>query len=306
MADANPCLTRRSAVLGVPNLLFIEKLGEGGMAVVWKAWDTVNQRLVAVKVLNEESSRNPADVKKFREEEQHLEEIRDPGVVEAYDFGSANGRWYMVMEYIDGYSFADLLKRKGRVSEEDCLLICESLSRSLARIWSGHGIVHCDIKPDNIMINTDGIVKLTDMGISYRYQYLGDRADMLSEVVGTPAYISPEQVCGDVELDCRADIYSLGATLYHLSTGRLLFPDRNSDDSMIAHCDNEGKAQDPRLIEPWLSDSFVKMLEYMLVKDRDHRISSWEMLYEICSQVERKVRFKSREDLSPSTLDIPK
>ena len=290
----------------MPNLLFIEKLGEGGMAVVWKAWDTVNQRLVAVKILSKECSLCPADVKKFREEEQLLEEINNPGVVAAYDFGFANGQWYMVMEYIDGYSFADLLKRKGRVSEEDCLLICESLSRSLAHIWSDHGIVHCDIKPDNIMINTDGIVKLTDMGISYRYQYLGDRMEPLSEVLGTPAYISPEQVCGDVELDCRADIYSLGATLYHLSTGKLLFPSLNSDDSMVAHCDEEGKAQDPRLIEPWLSDSFVKMLEYMLVKDRDHRISSWEMLYEICVQVQRKVRFSPREDPSPSTLDILK
>ena len=287
-------LTIRSRILRIPNLKLIEKIGDGGMATVWKAWDIPNQRLVAVKILNREFASDGAEVRQFREEERIMEEIKHPGIVQAYDFNNGNGNWYYIMEYVDGYTFADLLKRKQHVWEIDCLLICESVAAALDYAWNDHGIVHCDIKPENIMINRDGQVKLTDLGISHRFEFKEGTQEVPDHVHGTPAYISPEQVYGDVELDCRSDIYSLAATLYHLSTGRILFPGLDNDGMMRAHCDEETQARDPRTYRPQLSEGFCQLLESMLVKNRDYRVASWSNVFQMCQDVEAGVKFKPR------------
>ena len=288
-------LTIRSRILKIPNLKLIQKIGEGGMATVWKAWDIPNQRLVAVKILDREFASDGAEVRQFRAEERMMEEIHHPGIVQAFDFDNGNGNWYYIMEYVDGYTFADLLARKQHVSEADCLLICESVANALDYAWNDYGIVHCDIKPENIMINTDGVVKLTDLGISRRFEPSTKQKNVPDHILGTPAYISPEQVYGDVELDCRADIYSLGATLYHLSTGRILFPGLNNDDTMRAHCNESSMARDPRAYRPALSEGFAQMLEAMLVKNRDYRITDWADVFTMARDVESGTSFKPRD-----------
>lgn len=287
-------LTIRSRLLKIPNLKLIEKVGDGGMATVWKAWDIPNQRLVAVKILNKEFANDAAEVRQFRAEERIMEEIKHPGIVQAYDFDNGNGNWYYIMEYVDGYTFADLLKRKQHVRESDCLLICESIAAALDYAWNDHGVVHCDVKPENIMINTDGVIKLTDLGISHRFEFRDGPQETPDQVLGTPAYISPEQVYGDVELDCRADIYSLGATLFHLATGRVLFPGLDTENMMRAHCDENTQARDPRLYRPELSEGFCQLLESMLVKDRDYRIASWKIVFQTCRDIEAGTAFKPR------------
>ena len=279
----------------------IEKIGEGGMSTVWKAWDKENQRFVAVKILNREYSSDGAEVRLFRTEERYLEEIQHPGIVQAYDFNHANGSWYYVMEYVDGYTFADLLRRKQHVREPDCLLICESVAAALDYAWNDHGIVHCDIKPENIMINTEGVIKLTDLGISHRFEYREGPQAVPEHVLGTPAYISPEQIYGDVEPDCRADIYSLAATLYHLATGRILFPGLDNENMMRAHCDEATQARDPRTYRPGLSEGFCQLLESMLVKNRDYRIASWSDVFEMCRDIENGTKFKPRDTTGASS-----
>ena len=288
-------LTIRSRILKIPNLKLIQKVGEGGMATVWKAWDIPNQRIVAVKILDREFASDGVEVRQFRAEERMMEEIRHPGIVQAFDFDNGNGNWYYIMEYVDGYTFADLLARKQHVAESDCVLICESVASALDFAWNDHGIVHCDIKPENIMINTDGVVKLTDLGISRRFEFTEGQKDVPEHILGTPAYISPEQVYGDVELDCRADIYSLGATIYHLSTGRLLFPGLSNEDMMRAHCDEATQARDPRAYRPTLSEGFCQLLEAMLVKNRDYRISDWKSVIAMARDVEGGASFKPRD-----------
>ncbi len=305
MSDAftTQTLTARSQILRVPGLKLIEKIGEGGMSSIWKAWDIASQRLVAVKILKQEFSSRGEDVRAFREEERLMEEIHHPNIVEAYDFDHGNGNWFFVMEYVDGYTFADLLQRRGAVDEADCLLICESVSTALDYAWNDHGIVHCDIKPANIMINSQGVIKLTDLGISHRFEFSEDeRKDAPESVIGTPAYISPEQVYGDVELDCRTDIYSLGASLYHLATGRILFPGLDANDSMRAHCNEERQAPDPREIKPCISEGFAQLLEAMTVKNRDGRVQSWNDVFEMCKLVEQGTAFKPRQ--TPDTSSI--
>ena len=294
----------RNEILKVPTLKLIEKIGEGGMSYVWKAWDIANQRLVAAKILKHEYAGSGVEVRAFREEERIMEEIRHPNIVAAYDFDNGNGNWYFLMEFVDGYSFSDLLKRKQHIPEADCLLICESIAAALDYAWNDHGIVHCDIKPENIMINSEGVVKLTDLGISHRFEYGAELKDQPEHVTGTPAYISPEQVFGDVELDCRTDIYSLGATLYHLSTGRVLFPGLGTDDMLRAHCDENKQADDPRIFNPELSEGFAQMLEAMLVKNRDARMQSWSDVFAMCKDIESGAVFKPRDDEFISSLRL--
>jgi serine/threonine-protein kinase len=297
-------LTIRSRILKIPDLKLIEKIGDGGMATVWKAWDIAHQRVVAVKILNREFANDGAEVRQFRAEERIMEEIHHPGIVQAYDFNNGNGNWYYLMEYVDGYTFAALLARKQHVRESDCLLICQSIASALDYAWNEHGIVHCDLKPENIMINTDGVIKLTDLGISRQFEFKEGPQDVPDHVLGTPAYISPEQVYGDVELDCRSDIYSLAATLYHLATGRILFAGRDNEGMMRAHCDETVQARDPRAYRPELSEGFCQMLESMLVKDRDQRVASWSDVYAMCEEIEAGSAFKPRESSSPSSFRL--
>lgn len=284
-------------------LNILAKVGEGGMAEVWKAFDRKTGRVIAVKILNREYSKDDSEIDAFRNEARIMEEIQHPGIVQAFDFRCTDGYWYYLMEYVDGYSFSELLKRKQHVREGDCLLICESVASALDFAWNDHGITHCDIKPENIMINTDGIVKLTDLGIARRFQF-AEHIKVSDQVLGTPAYISPEQVYGDVELDCRADIYSLAATLYHLATGRILFSGLDNEGMMRAHCDENSQAYDPRVYRPELSEGFCQLMEAMLVKNRDERVSQWKDVYLMCRDIEEGRVFKPRNSSANSSIKL--
>lgn len=287
----------------IPGLTLLERVGVGGMSQVWKAQDTYHNRLVAVKILNENLSVHGEEVRAMKIEERRMEEIHHPNIVQAYDFDNVNGSWYIVMEYVDGYSFYDFLIRRHRVPEIDCLLIAQSVASALGYAWNQHGIVHCDLKPENIMINSDGMIKILDLGVSYRYQFKDPtNVQQASHVTGTPAYIAPEQVYGNMELDCRADIYSLGAALYHLATGKPLFPGYDNEAAMRAHCSSSVQAPDPRTIRPEISEGFAQMLEAMLVKDRDSRISNWNDVFALAQAVEQGATFSPRESPGASSV----
>ena len=198
----------------------LERVGEGGMSTVWKAWDESRGCYVAVKVLAGEFAASGRDIASFREEERVMEEMDNPGIVKAYGFEQDGDGCRMIMEYVDGYTFGDLLRRKQHVGEADCLLICESVAAALDVAWNDHGVVHCDIKPENIMINSEGVVKLTDLGIFHRYEQREGTLEPPDQVMGTPAYISPEQAVDSSTVDARADVYSLGVILFELLSGR--------------------------------------------------------------------------------------
>ena len=156
------------------------------------------------------------------------------------------------------------------------------------------------------MINSDGEVKLTDLGISCRFgnRPPGKTGVVPDHVLGTPAYISPEQVYGDVELDCRADIYSLAATIFHLATGRVLFPGLDNEETMRAQCLPERQARDPRCYRPELSEGFCQLLEAMLVKDREYRVSCWANVFQMCQEIEIGAKFKPRADSAASSIKL--
>ena len=287
-----------------PDLEILSKVGEGGMAVVWKALDRRHNRIVAVKILKPEFAANAEDAQNFAAEAHRMEMIDHEGIVKSYGLFASKGQIYYVMEFVDGYCFGDFIAKRHTIKESDCLLICESVASALDYAWNDFGIVHCDIKPDNIMINAEGVVKLTDLGLSRTFRFLKDeQIDVPDHVLGTPAYISPEQVFGDTELDCRSDIYSLAATLYHLATGCVLFPNLDAESMMRAHCDESKQAADPRNFTI-LSEGFCQLLEAMLVKDRDYRLPTWKDVFTMCSEIERGYSFKPRATPGVSSLAL--
>ena len=259
----------------IPFLVFDRIVGRGGMAVVWRAWHTELERYVAVKVLDKSFSSTGQDLRQFMVEVKTMSNLHHQGIVQGYGADCADGRYYFIMDYVDGYTFGSLLKRKNRLQQIDALIICESVADAMKYAWEQFGIIHCDIKPDNIMVDRDGTVKVLDLGLCQSTAALHSDA----QVVGTPAYISPEQIYGDVKLDCRADIYSLGASLYHLTTGRMLFPLLSNDDILRAHVDPDQQAPDPRTRSPGLTEGFVRLMAGMLVKDRDLRYQTWDAVF---------------------------
>ena len=269
----------RNTPPNIPFLDFIGIAGRGGMATVWRAWHKEFQRDVAVKVLDSSFAANGKDIRQFMIEVRTMSNLHHQGIVQGYGADYADGSYYCIMDYVDGYTFGSLLNRKKHIAEADALVICESVADAMKYAWENFGIVHCDIKPENIMADRDGTVKITDLGLCQSQAAMKRNLSQVDEVIGTPAYISPEQIFGDVELDCRADIYSLGATLYHLTTGRMLFPLTNNDDILRAHVDEEQSAPDPRLFKPDLSQNFVNLMACMLVKDRGYRYQSWDEVF---------------------------
>ena len=248
-------------------------IGRGGMSTVWRGRDLAMDRPVAVKILSRDFTSSASDIQQFLNEARVMTKVHHPGIVHAYDMNCANGLYYIVMELVDGYTFAQRVSRKGPISEDDALIIAESVAIALGYAWDKHHIVHCDIKPENLMIHSDGTVKVADLGLC---RSLANRSGSVGddEVVGTPGYISPEQIYGDSTIDCRADIYSLGATLYQLTTGHMLFEGRSNDDMLRAHVD-ASQAIDPRLYEERLSAPFAELLEHLVVKDKSMRYANW-------------------------------
>lgn len=192
----------------------LELLGEGAMGAVYKARQLSLDRDVAIKVLSPELAKDEAFVKRFQTEAKAVARLNHTNLISGIDVGDADGIKYLVMEYADGNTVASLLRRGGALDEERALVIALQTARALEHAHKA-GLVHRDVKPDNIIITREGVAKLCDLGLA--------RLEGATESVGrmgTPAYISPEQARGDTDVDARTDLYSLGATLFHMLTGR--------------------------------------------------------------------------------------
>lgn len=267
----------------LPNFELQRLLGKGGMASVWLARQISLDRPVAIKILSPEFSTQPEDIQQFRREAQFAGCLRHPGIVEIYDANCSNGFYYFVMEFVNGYTMREYLRRKKMLELEDVLAIGESVAIAMDYAWTQYGLVHCDIKPDNIMVDADGTVKVTDLGLCKSLFLSKDSPKRIqeneddSELYGTPAYMSPEQIYGTETLDSRSDIYELGATMYHLLTGRMLFQGKSDEDMIRCHV-GEDQGPDPRKINRMISLNVVLLLQKMLAKDRRYRQKDWRAL----------------------------
>lgn len=287
----------------IPYLRFDAIAGRGGMATVWRCFHKELKRTVAVKVLERSFGDAAQDVRQFMAEVRAMTDINHPGIVHGYGGDCIDGRYFFIMDYVDGYTFGSLLQRKRHISQSDTLIVCESVADALGYAWDSYGMIHCDIKPENIMCDADGRVKVADLGLCQTTNVISS-AETTDEVVGTPAYISPDQIYADEPLDCRADIYCLGATLYHLSTGRTLFPLLSNDDTMRAHASPDMQAPDPRTFNPDLSENFVRLLGHMLVKDRAGRCQTWDDVLDAAQAVESDRTILPLPEAFPSSVHI--
>ncbi len=256
----------------LPGYEILNKLGAGGMATVWRARQVSLDRDVAIKVLSA-VVKGEDDIRRFEEEARSAAKLKHQGIVQVYDANVSGDSSYIVMEYISGYTVGEWVRKKGRLSEDDALSVAECVADALRYAWEREGLIHCDIKPDNVMVDGDGTVKVADLGLARTMRAIG-KAEVADEILGTPAYISPEQAMGLVDLDCRADIYSLGAMLYHLLTGRFMFQGLSDDEALEGQV--HGSVDDPAELNPDLSAPVCWLLERMLSKDRGFRQRDWD------------------------------
>ena len=191
----------------------LEKIGTGGMSDVYKAKDHKLNRLVAVKVLKQEFSENENFVSKFRVEAQSTAGLLHPNTVNVYDVGDEDGINYIVMELVDGITLKKYIEKKSRLSVKEAVSIAIQVAMGLEAAHN-NGIIHRDIKPQNIMISKEGKVKVTDFGIAKA----ATSNTITSNVMGSVHYTSPEQARGGYS-DAKSDIYSLGITLFEMLTG---------------------------------------------------------------------------------------
>ena len=204
-----------------PQLEILDCLGRGGMGVVYRARQPKLNRLVALKILAGEKDRDGKFAERFTREAQALARLNHPNIVTVHDFGEAGGHCYLLMEFVDGLSLRQLLQT-GRMKPEQALAIVPKICEALQYAHE-HGIVHRDIKPENILLDKQGRVKIADFGIA---KMLGVETGQpaltgAKDVVGTPHYMAPEQIEKPMEVDHRADIFSLGVVFYEMLTGEL-------------------------------------------------------------------------------------
>lgn len=273
--------------IDIPGFALIEKIGAGGMATVWKARQLSLDREVAIKILYSKFANDPTDVSRFQTEAQSAARLKHPGIVQVYDANALNGMYYFVMEYVAGYTVGEWIKRKGVISLKESLVVAECVVDALEYAWNEAGIIHCDVKPDNVLVDADGSVKVSDLGLARTLsQMLRDEAS--EDIMGTPAYISPEQALGEATLDFRADVYSLGAMLYHMVTGRVPFAGNPPEEIMDLQVSST--IPDPIDVNPELTGPICWLIEKMMCKDPAGRQSSWAAVRQDLERVKLGLR----------------
>ena len=248
----------------------LSKVGAGGMSDVYKAKDHILSRFVAIKVLKQEFSEDSSFVTKFRAEAQSAAGLEHPNIVNIYDVGSENGMYYIVMEYVEGITLKTYIEKKGQLSFKESASIAIQVARG---IESAHNknIIHRDIKPQNIIISTEGKVKVTDFGIAKATS----SNTISSDVMGSVHYASPEQARNGF-VDGRSDIYSLGIVMFEMVTGRVPFDGETTVAVALQHLQEE--IARPSKYAPDLPISFEKIILKCTQKTPDRRYQTIEEL----------------------------
>jgi len=255
----------------IPGYQIIAKIGAGAMATVFKARQLSLDRIVAIKVLPRRLSENAEYVERFYKEGKAAASLNHANIVQAFDVGEAGGYHYFVMEYVEGHTLYDELADGKVFSGPEAIAIIIQIARALHHAHS-QGLIHRDVKPKNIMITEDGTAKLADMGLARTAADVEAAQAEAGRAFGTPYYISPEQIRGEVDIDFRADIYSLGATMYHLVTGRVPFDAPTP--AAVMHKHLKEPLVPPDHVNTELSTGIGEVVEVMMAKDRRRRYSS--------------------------------
>jgi serine/threonine-protein kinase len=254
----------------IPGYLLLEKLGQGSMGVVYKARQLSMDRLVAVKVLHPRLAADPAFLPRLTKEARTAAKLSHNNIVQAIDVGSAGPIHYFVMELVEGKTIREELDAGKVYGEREALEIVIQIAQALGHA-ARRGLVHRDVKPANIVLTPDGVAKLADLGMA---REAADAAQAKRErglTIGTPYYIAPEQIGGRKDLDVRADLYALGATLYHMTTGR---PPFQGDVEQVLDGHLKAELTPPDHINQQLSSGLGEVVEFLMAKDRRQRYAN--------------------------------
>lgn len=251
----------------------LDQLGKGGMAVVYRARDLMLERFVAVKLLREDYSRDPAFQQRFRQEAKAAANLSHPNIVTVHDFGLDQGQLFLVMEFVPGTDLKTLIKQRGRFTPEEAVPL---LIQACAGIGYAHraGLVHCDVKPQNMLVTPDQRLKVTDFGIARALSTV--HSDEQADVVwGSPQYFAPEQASGAAPSPAT-DVYSLGVVMYESLTGSLPFRASTAVDLARLHME----AEPPRLTEmvPDIAPALEQILTKVLSKEPSQRYRTADQL----------------------------
>ena len=277
----------------------IEQIGIGGMAKVYKAKDKLLDRFVAIKILKEQYAEDDEFLKKFNNEAQSAAKLSHINIVNVFDIGKDlfKGEMihYIVMEYVEGQTLKDLIDQEGMLSNHDIIDYSTQIAQALKTAHQG-GIIHRDIKPQNILIDNYGLAKVTDFGIAR----VSSNATITytSSILGTVHYISPEQAKGKI-VDEKSDLYSLGAVMYEMATGRVPFDADNSVGIAVMHIQDAPLA--PKELNPNLSDHLNYIIMKLLEKDPTNRFTNAK---ELIDALDNENLILESEDLT-DTARIP-
>ena len=279
----------------------LERIGTGGMAIVYKAKCHRLNRLVAIKILKSDLAQNEEFRRRFNAESQAVAQLSHPNIVSVYDVSRGGDMEYIVMELIDGITLKQYMEKRGQLNWRESLHFITQIMRGLSHAHS-RGIIHRDIKPQNIMVLRDGSVKVADFGIAC----LADSAQTLTqEALGSVHYISPEQARGD-RSDARSDIYSSGVVLYEMLTGRLPFEGESAVSVAIQHLSSIPLA--PREINPDIPEQLELICMKAMAPDLEHRYQSADAMIADLEAFRKNPEVEMKFDLSdlrPEENDEP-
>ncbi|MBQ4363103.1 MAG: Stk1 family PASTA domain-containing Ser/Thr kinase, partial [Oscillospiraceae bacterium] len=274
-----------------------ELIGVGGMADVYKANDVMENRTVAVKILKPEFSENEEFVRRFRNESKAIAVLSHPNIVKIYDVGFTDEIQFIVMEYIDGITLKELIEQQGVLRWKDALKFVVQILKALQHAHD-KGIVHRDIKPQNIMLFPDGTIKVMDFGIA-RFSRI-DGKTLSDKTIGSVHYISPEQAKGEMT-DERSDIYSVGVMLYEMLTGRKPFDGENPVAIAVKHMQETPVS--PREIMPSIPESLEEIVLHAMERSPSRRYqSAAEMINDISAfKVNPSIVFGYKNSPAPAS-----
>jgi serine/threonine-protein kinase len=279
----------------IPGYQLLDRIGQGSMGVVYKARQLSMNRLVAIKVLAPRFAQNREFIDRFQREALLAAQLSNGNIVQAIDVGETNGIHYFVMEYVEGVTVQQELERARRFDEKEALTIGMQIGHALEHA-AKRGLVHRDIKPANILLGKDGVAKLADLGLARMTSDIQTIRNEAGRSVGTAYYISPEQIRGLEDVDVRSDVYSLGATLYHMTASRPPFPGPTIAEQLHSHLNDP--LVEPQYVNQNLSKGFGELIQYMMAKDRNLRYRKpADLVADMKSVMQRGAPFIARETI---------